>query len=249
MNKRQCSALILVSTLLSTPAMATDQFFLGYSYWHYKVSGTYQDSGSSFDLGNGGYAPSSNSRAMYRMRWDTGPGWWMPDLAASFGRIEVSGQQNVTTSANVGPVPVTVNSTATVYTNVRDLDVTARWPLQLGWGRLSLGVTAKQLRGSVLINDTASTPTQTRESVNALFPMAHAFLEVPFGSRLRVGGGGDWAALDGDEADNILAIARLKVIGPLDLTAGWQSKHYKVHDGYRLDTRLQGWQVGGELAF
>ncbi len=248
MNKCQYSALILASTLLSAPAMATDQFFLGYSYWHYKVSGDYQDNGSSFNLDNG-YAPSNSSRAIYRLRWDTGPGWWIPDLAASFGRIEVSGQQNITTNTGIGPIPVTVNSTASVYTNVRDLDVTARWPLQLGWGRLSLGITGKQLRGCVLINDSAGTPAQTRESINALFPMAHAFLEIPLGSRLRVGIGGDWAAAEGDEADNIVAIARLKVIGPLDLTGGWQSKHYKVHDGYALDTRLQGWQFGGELAF
>lgn len=247
MIKRLYFALIPATALLSTPALATDQFFLGYSYWDYKVSGDYQENGSRYDLDKG-YAPSNSSRAIYRLRWDTGPGWWIPDLAASFGRIEVSGQQNITTDTSIGPIPVTVDSTATAHTNVRDLDVTARWPLQLGWGRLSLGVTGKQLRGDIVISDSA-TPTQTRESIKATFPMAHAFLEVPFGSRLRVGVGGDWAALDGDEADNIVAIVRLKVIGPLDLTAGWQSKHYKVHDGYTLDTRLQGWQFGGELAF
>lgn len=234
--------------LLSAPAMATDQFFLGYSYWDYKVSGQYQESGSNFDLGDD-FHPSANSRAIYRLRWDTGPGWW-PDLAASYGRIEVDGQKNVTTSTNVGPIPIQVNSTATAHTDVQDYDVTARWPWQFGWGRLSFGVTGKRLHGDIDVTDNLTGSAQTRESINVMFPMAHAFLEVPIGSRLRIGVGGDWAALDGDEADNIVAIVRLKVIGPLDLTAGWQSKHYKVHDeNYRLDTRLHGWQVGGELAF
>lgn len=242
-------ALIATALTLSAPAMATDQFYLGYSYWHYKVSGAYQDSNSNFDLGND-FSASNSSRALYRLRWDTGPGWWIPDLAASFGRIEVSGEKNISSSAVIGPIPIQINSTANVHTNVRDLDVTARWPWQFGWGRLSLGITGKQLRGNILVTDSAATPPQTNESINALFPMAHAFLEIPIGSRLRIGIGGDWAALDGNEADNLMAMARLKVIGPLDLTAGWQSKRYKVReDDYTLDSRLQGWQLGGELAF
>lgn len=242
-------ALIATALTLSAPAMATDQFFLGYSYWDYKVSGQYQESGSTYDLGKD-FSASNSSRALYRLRWDTGPGWWAPDLAASFGRIEVSGQKHITTNTGIGPIPIQINSTANVYTNVRDFDVTARWPWQLGWGRLSLGITGKQLRGDVLVSDSAATPTQTHESVNTLFPMAHVFLEVPIGSRLRIGVGGDWAALNGDEANNIVAIIRLKLIGPLDLTGGWQSKRYKVRDdNYRLDSKLQGWQVGGELAF
>jgi hypothetical protein len=186
---------------------------------------------------------------LYRLRWDTGPGWWLPDLAASFNRIEVSGQKNVNSNIGLGPIPITVNTTANAHANVRDLDVTARWPWQFGWGRLSLGITGKQLRGSVLVSDDAAN-LQTRETVNVTFPMAHAFLEIPLGSRLRISAGGDWAALNGDAADNITAMIRLKVIGPLDLTAGWQRKHYKVdEDGYRLDTRLQGWLAGAELGF
>jgi hypothetical protein len=240
--------LIITALSPSTSLMAADQFSLGYSYWHYNVSGHYQQDGSDYNLGSG-FNASNSSRALYRLRWDTGPGWW-PDLAASYGRIEVSGQKNVSTNVGVGPIPIPINSTANVYTNVRDLDVTARWPWQLGWARLSLGITGKQLRGDVLISDSATGSAQTRERVNTMFPMAHAFFEVPIGSRLRIGVGGDWAALDGNEADNIVAIARLKVIGPLDLTGGWQSKHYKVrNDSYRLDTHLQGWQLGGELSF
>lgn len=241
--------LLAAAALSSHPAVAADRFYLGYSYWDYHVSGEYQQSGTTYDFGNG-FNPSNNSRALYRLRWDTGHTWWIPDLAASYGRIEVSGQQGVSTTGSIGPIPITVNSTAHANANVRDLDITARWPWQFGWGRLSLGVTAKQLRGHVLITDSAVSGTVTNEPVNELFPMAHAFLEVPIGSRLRLGLGGDWAALDGDEADNVLAMARLKVIGPLDLTGGWQLKRYKVrNDGYRLDTRLQGWQLGAELAF
>lgn len=240
--------LIATALTLSAPAMAmaTDQFYLGYSYWNYKVSGQYEDDGSGYTL-NKGFDPSNSSRSMFRLRWDTGPGWWIPDLAASFGRIDVNGQQAISTNTGIGPIPITINSTAVVTTHVRDLDVTARWPWQFGWGRLSLGVTVKQLRGDILINDSAA--GQTTESVNAVFPMAHAFLEVPIGSRLRIGVGGDWIAAEGDEADNIVAMARFKVIGPLDITGGWQSKHYKVRDDYLLDAKMQGWQFGAELAF
>lgn len=247
MKALRLAAFSLILTL-PFPAFA-EHFYLGYDYWDYRVSGNYQDSSGNYDLGSG-FDPSNSSRAMYRLRWDTGPGWWIPDLAASYGRIEVSGQKNVSTNTGIGPIPITVNSTADVYANVRDLDVTARWPWQFGWGRLSLGVTGKQLRGSVLITDTTSS-TQSRESVDVTFPMAHAFLEIPIGSRLRLGVGGDWAALNGDEADNMVAMVRFKLIGPLDLTGGWQSKHYKVTSSgdYRLDTRLQGWQAGAELGF
>jgi hypothetical protein len=230
----------------AAPAFAADQFFLSYSYWDYKVSGRYEQDGTNYDFDND-FKPSNSSRALYRLRWDTPAGWW-PDLAASYGRIDVSGQKAVTTNTGIGPIPIQVNSTADVHANVRDGDVTLRWPWQLGWARLSAGVTAKQLRGNVLISDNVG--GSTRQSVNTLFPMAHAFLEIPIGSRLRIGVGGDWAALNGDAADNIAAIVRFKVIGPLDLTGGWQRKHYKVDsDDYRLNTRLQGWQFGGELAF
>lgn len=242
------SSLALGITLaLPLPAFA-EHFYLGYSYWDYKVSGNYSDSTGNYDLNND-FSPSASSRALYRLRWDTGPGWWFPDLAASFNRIEVTGHKNVTTNTSIGPIPITVNTNADAHANVRDLDVTARWPWQFGWGRLSLGVTGKQLRGNILIKDSTA-GVQTRENIDATFPMAHAFLELPLGSRLRIGVGGDWAALDGDAADNITAMARLKVIGPLDLTAGWQRKHYKVNqDGYHLDTRLQGWQAGAEIGF
>jgi hypothetical protein len=235
---------IFLATLASSPAFAADQFYLGYSYWDYNVRGQYDRGGSSYALGDN-YDPSNSSRALYRLRWDTGHTWWIPDLAASFGRIEVNGQQNVSKNTGLG----VVSSTANASTNIRDLDITARWPWQLGWGRLSLGMTGKQLRGDILIRDNLANGTQT-ERIDATFPMAHAFLEVPLGSRLRVGAGGDWAALDGDQADNIVGMARLKVIGPLDLTGGWQRKHYKVHNNdYHLDARLQGWQFGAELAF
>jgi hypothetical protein len=241
---------ILLTCLLAVPGLvhAEDHFSLGYSNWNYGVTGNYQDSSGGYDLGNG-YEASHSSRALFRLRWDTGPGWW-PDAAASYGRIAVTGQSAVNTSLSIGPLPLgQVNSTAVVDANVRDLDATLRYPLQLGWGRLSTGVTVKQLRGDVLINDSAAA-TQTYQTVNAVFPMAHLFLEVPLGSRLRIGVGGDWIAAQGDEADSIVAIARLKVIGPLDLTAGWQSKRYKViTDSYRLDSRLQGAQVGAELSF
>jgi hypothetical protein len=244
---------ILIAATLALPVAAraentgyTEQFYLGYSDWNYKVAGEYQSGGSAYDLGNG-FDASRSSRGLYRLRWDTGPGWWRPDLAASFGRIEVSGQRNITSSGNIGPIPVQGNSTAEVDANVRDLDATARWPWQFGWARLSAGLTLKQLRGDVLVTDSAA---QRREPVNALFPLLHAFLEVPIGSRLRIGVGGDWIEGKGNEADSIVAIARLKLIGPLDLTGGWQRKRYKVRtNDYLLDSRLQGWQIGGELAF
>lgn len=240
---------IFLASIASAPVFAADQIFLGYSYWDYHVRGHYDESGSNYTLGDN-YTPSNSSRALYRLRWDTGHNWWIPDLAASFGRIEVNGQQAVTTNGGIGPIQFPISSTAIADANVRDLDVTARWPWQFGWGRLSLGVTGKQLRGDIVIRDSAVAGIVSRDKINAAFPMAHAFLEVPLGSRLRIGVGGDWAALDGNQADQIMAIARLKVIGPLDLTGGWQRKHYKVRDdNYHLDTQLQGWQLGAELAF
>jgi hypothetical protein len=241
---------VVIAAALALPAAAqAEQFYLGYSDWNYKVSGEYQSGGTAYDLSNG-FEARRSSRALYRLRWDTGPGWWRPDLAASYGRIQVSGHRTISRGIGIGPIPPQTDSTAFVYADVHDLDATARWPLQLGWGRLSAGVTLKQLKGDVQITDSAATPQQTRQPVNALFPLLHTFLEVPIGSRLRIGAGGDWIAGRGDTADSIVAMARLKLIGPLDLTGGWQRKRYKVHtDNYLLDTRLQGWQFGGELAF
>jgi hypothetical protein len=244
-------------TEATVPAEPAEHFYLDYNVWNYKVSGRFDFGGSTYDLSNG-FDTSRRSRALYRLRWDwqrpdhyTWLDYLKPDLAASFGRIEVSGQRAITTNVIVGPLPIPVTSNAFVATNVRDLDATARWPLlQLGWARLSGGLTLKQLKGNVLITDSAATPPQMQQPVNALFPMVHAFFEVPLGGRLRVGIGGDWITGDGNEAHNVAAIARFKVIGPLDLIGGWQGKRYKVRTkDSLLDARLQGWQFGGELAF
>ncbi|TXH04795.1 MAG: hypothetical protein E6R07_06785 [Nevskiaceae bacterium] len=241
---------LLAACALTLPALAqAEQFYLGYSHWNYAVSGAYDEGATRYDLDKNLNA-RGDSHAQYRLRWDTGAGWW-PDFAASYGRVALSGQQSITTSVVVGPVPVgTVSSVAQVDANVRDLDATLRYGLPLGWARLSGGVTVKKLRGNVVVTDSAATPSQTLHDIDEIFPMAHLFAEVPLGSRLRLGAGGNWIASHGDEADEMLVQARLKLIGPLDLTGGWQRKHYRVTtDSYRLRATLQGWQFGGELAF
>ena len=242
---------VLIAAALLLPGVSqAEQFYLGYSHWNYQVSGVYQDNGSNYDL-DGSLNASTNSRALYRLRWDTGPGWW-PDLAASYSRIAVTGQRTITTGGpGIGGLPVgQASSTANIDANVRDMDATLRYGVPLGWARLSGGVTVKQLKGDVTVSDNAATPPQSRRNVDEVFPMAHAFIEVPLGSRVRIGLGGDWIAARGNEADSILAMVRIKLIGPLDLTGGWQRKRYKVRtDRYLLDAKLQGWQFGGELAF
>lgn len=237
---------LLVTALALPLAAQAEQFYAGYSYWDNRVSGTYRDNGVDYDI-NDGLAASTRSRALYRLRWDT-PTPWLPDLAASYGRIVVAGQRTVT-SGGIGGLPIgQTTSTADVDADVSDIDATLRYGLALDWARISLGVTVKQLKGDIDVNN-AGAP-QSRRSVDQVFPMAHLFAEVPFGSRVRLGVGGDWISAKGDAADNILAMLRVKLIGPLDITGGWQRKHYKVDsNGYFLDATLQGWQVGGELAF
>ena len=234
------------------PAIASaSDFGLAYDYWDSRVSGTLNDHGGKVDLERDLGAESKNHH-QYSAFWQTGAGWWRPDLAASYTQIKIEGSRSLSSAGlQFGSVVVLPGSTDTLVTraNIRDADISLRYPFALGPLHVSAGVTIKQLKGDISVQD-ITTGTRNDQSVDETFPMVHALAEWPLPFNTSVAVSVNWIRYGNDSADEAKIMARVPIIGPLEARIGWQRKHYNVDDhGYLLDSTLQGVTAGMQVLF
>ncbi|MGH8504668.1 MAG: hypothetical protein ACRETM_01730 [Stenotrophobium sp.] len=242
----------LLAGALLLPTLAQAQGFgLAYGNWDARVSGTITDNGAKLNLDRdlGAHATNRNS---YALHWDTGPGWWRPDIAADYMRIQVAGNNQSTSGGlQFGGIVLApgISTLLITHADIRDTGVTLRYPFTLGVVRAAAGVTVRRLDGDIRVQDSSGT-AQSDQPVNKTFPMAHLRLELPLAPRLSLVASGNWIAGGGNRANDFTAEARARIIGPLSISAGWRYKYYYVSsNGYLLDTRLQGLLLGARLDF
>lgn len=242
---------LLVSALL-LPALANAQGFgLAYGNWDAHVSGTITDNGAQLNLDHdlGVHATNRNS---YALHWETGPGWWRPDIAADYMRIQVSGSNQTTTGGlQFGGIILApgISTLLVTHADIRDTGVTLRYPFTLGVVHAAAGVTVRHLDGDIRVQD-SNGAAQSNQPVNETFPMAHLRLELPLAPRLGIVASGNWIAGGGNRANDFTVEARARIYGPFSISAGWRYKYYYVNsNGYLLDTRLQGLLLGARLDF
>jgi len=245
------SLTVIAFTAVAPAARADDQqgFVLGYDMWNYKVSGLLVDDGTELRLHRDlGLKPIN--RDSFYLRWDTGPGWWRPDLSASYMRINLNCSEPVSGSAiqigSINLLPVT----ATVLTNtgINDSELTFSYPLPipfLGPLHSSAGLTLKYLNGDLNIQQAGG--VSDYQKVNELFPMVHLALNLPLGRYVNLTTSGNWIEYAGEGAYEYSGGIEFRVLGPLTLSARWQQKHYSVNDDYTLHANLRGALFGAHL--
>lgn len=217
------------------PALEAAEFRAALGSWRYDLSGSVTDRGETFDFKNDlGLRPSG--RRSLLLGYDTAEGW--PDFAASFSQIGAQGER---TETRPGLLPINPPQTRRLATDADfdDYDLTARVPWRLGGAVLSLGLTAKWLRGALVIDD-SNEPAPRRQNYNEIFPQLHVQLRWPWSRFLTLAATAQGIEYRGSVANEYRAALELR-LGKLLLEGGWQEKRYEITlDNYRLDARFDG---------
>lgn len=231
-----CGLLLCGSTAAAELNLAAD-------YWDYRVAGEVQRGDDVQDLETD-FGVEARENLAYRLAWNTGPGWWRPDLAASHTPLQAGGQRNSGSGLRFGPVVLLPGGTAIGDAALDDTDLSLRYPLRLGHGTVWGGLTIKRIAGTVTVRD-ASDTQEDRQRIDQTFPLLHAAASLPLNSWLTLGVQGNAAKYRDDQAYELRAGLSCGLVGPLGINLGWQLKRYRVNDGdYRLDARLAGAQAG-----
>lgn len=225
-----CAALAL---LASAPAA---EFRAAYGNWAFDLSGTSTEGGSTYDFEKDLDARRAGKRSL-QLAWDTGPGWWRPDLALSDSKIGATGSHTEnTTGLPLGPSTVTL----TVDADFHDSDLVARWPFNAGPLVVSAGLAAKHLSGTVVITD-SSQSQPSRSDYDETFPELHLLVRWPVARWVALEAMGQGVQYGDNRAFEIRAGIELRPFDPLLLEASWQQRGYDVKAGAdALDATLQG---------
>lgn len=232
---------VLSSALLAcawSGAVAAE-FRAGLGGWRYDLSGSVTDAGRSYDFEDD-LALQPSGRRSVLLEWDTGEGWW-PDWSASFSQLGAAGYSEETFTLFVGGVPVgSQTESIAASADFDDYDLTARYPFDLGPFGAAVGLTAKRLRGEVLIDD-STRAAPSRQQYDETVPEVHLQLRWALGESLVLGAAGQGIRFGGDSALEWRATVEYRGLAPLLLEAGWQEKRYDLDLGdYALDARLGG---------
>lgn len=222
-------AATLLGTVLGTEAHATE-LRVALGSWGYHFDGTVEDRGQRYDLRDD-LALEPDGRRSLRIEWDTPRGAW-PDFALGYARIEGSGARSETGLFGT--------RTIAADADFDHVDFVARYGTRRGPLRVAAGLALQQLRGELLIDDSAD-PAPRRERYDELIPQLHAQLRWRLGSGLTLVAVGQGIEYDGDRALDLRASAELRFMAPLLMEVGWQEQRYEIDlADYALDARVSG---------
>lgn len=228
------------------PAQAADLSLLA-DHWGYRVHGVVVRDGDVQDLG-ADLGVQSLEHAAYGFAWNTGSGWWHPDFAASYTKIDAAGERRTDNSVSFGPLVLfPAEGVAQGRADLDDVDLTLRYPLQLDALTLWGGLTLKRLRGDVSVRS-ATNGSEDREHIDQIFPLLHVAANQRLADWVSLSAQGNAVRYGDDLAYEWRVGASLGLLGPLGVNFGWQTKRYRFNDGnYRLDATLSGLIAGVSL--
>ncbi len=218
----------------------------GAGLWDYEVTGNDVDNGVRRDFQSDlAVQPTAKMRLALEFDWRDA---WFPDLAATYS--EFGGEGNVAGETGDGLLGLGGGSAGVeTRAELRNMDITLRWPLAIGAVTFSPGLSLQKLDGEVTIEDPANN-SHTRQELDEIFPQLHGELRwEPT----------DWASLSGvvqaiasgDQAANEYRImAGVNLFSALRIEAGWQQKRYDLkQDDFELHARLRGLLFQAGLTF
>ncbi len=238
--------LLVCTTLIGLALCARDaaagDLSLQLAAWDHDVKGHARDAQGAVDFEQLGVDGDVEPYA--RLQWRQDDGSWWPDAALTYCRLQAQGSNVVTTSVSIGDVVVLPGGTAAADADVHDSTLTLSYPLLRRVIAFDAGVSLRHLGGDILIEN-ANSRASDRQRVDQLFPLLHAALALPIGSRLSLVADGGWIEHRDDRAYEIHAGIDARLWRSLSLQAGWMKKRYDVlQQDYQLDATLSGLRIG-----
>lgn len=219
------------------PPLPAAEFRVALGSWRYDLSGFVTDRGETFNFENDLGLQASGRRSL-QLEYGTPEGW--PDFAASFTQLGAQGERTGPCTAGIAQCLIDPQPRR-LATDVDfdDYDLTARIPLSVRNAAVSLGLTAKWLRGDLVIDD-SDEPAPRRQNYDEVFPELHVQLRWPLSRFLTLAGAAQGISYGGSKATEYRAALELRLLKLL-VEIGWQEKRYEITlDDYRLDARLDG---------
>ena len=224
-RRKICAAL---AALCASGAATATEVRGAYGDWNFAIAGTTTGNGTTYDFERDLDARRAGKRSL-QLAWDTGPGWWKPDLALGDSRLGANGTHTETTVTVLPPPlpPSTTTTTFSVTSNFRDQDLVARYPLNSGAVKLSAGLAIKHLKGTVVITDSRQSQP-SRGDYDETFPELHLQLRWPALHWLALETMAQGVHYKDSTAFEWRASAELRALDPLLLEMSWQQKRYDI---------------------
>lgn len=239
------SRTLLLVSLGAAPVAHANEFRAMYGAWAFDISGTATQDSRPYDFQEDLAAQRAGKRSI-SVAWDTSPGWW-PDLAFSDARIGVNGTHTESATGLPPPFPQS-DVTLTLDSDFTDQDLVARWPLIKESVKVSLGVAAKHLKGTVVITD--SSQGESRGDYDETIPELHVAARWSPAHWLALDVTGQGVQAGENKAFEWRAGVELRPFDPVLLSAAWQQKRYDVTVGDdALDVSLDGLLLQAGLLF
>jgi hypothetical protein len=242
-----CAAL---AVLCASGAAAATEVRGTYGNWNFNISGTATENGQTYDFRRDLDARRAGKQT-FHLAWDTGPGWWKPDLELGLSSIGANGTHTETTVTILPPPlpPTTTTTTFSVVSDFHDQELVARYPLNAGPLALSAGLAVKRLRGTVVITDSRQSQP-SRGDYDQAFPELHLQLRYAVAHWLVLETVAQGVQYQDSKAFEWRAGLELRPFDPLLIEAGWQQKRYDIRvNSNALDVSLGGALLRAGLLF
>lgn len=240
-----CAAVTLIA---ATPGFAQDAeapdfaFEASVAKWNYALGGIVVDEDGDVIPLDQGEPQGDRSQTVIRVGALSNIAW-IPDLEVRFNELE-GGTQTTVEGASFGGVTLADDELVTAFSQLDELTVGLRYPLQRDGIRLSVGVLLKQLDGVVTITNEDGSQQQN-EDYDELVPMASVQATLaPYGPfRIRLEGA--YIEADGDSATEFAARILWPIIDPMGLELGFISKDFEFEtDDFSVDADFRGGYFG-----
>ncbi len=234
------------SLIIAAPFASADVLGVGanISYWDSDLSGKAGKNNDVVDVEND-LDLDSDTNANLSAYFEH-PVPVLPNVRLNYTRIEQSGRGELSTGFGVVQSGVEVDSDL----DLTQFDVTLYYEVLDNWVNLDLGLTARNLDGELVIQETALGGEFTQTEVDGVIPMAYlaARFDLPL-TGVSVGGEANLISFDGDSVYDYNAYGQYEV-SLLQLRAGYRqiSIDYEDSDD-RLDIELGGPFVSAGLTF
>jgi outer membrane protein len=215
------------------------------SYWDSDLSGQAANSGDVVDVENDLNLDSdSDANASLYLEH---PVPLLPNVRLNYTVIEQSGRGRLGTSEFVGiPGSVEVQSDF----DLDQLDLTLYYEVLDNWVNLDLGITARDLSGELVVQDTNGRFSPSETKVDGVIPMGYlaARFDLPL-TGVSVGAEGNFISFDGDSLHDFNAYGQYE-ISLIQLRAGYRQMSIDYEDGNdRLDVEIGGPFVSAGVSF
>jgi outer membrane protein len=233
------------SLIIAVPFASADVLGLGasVSYWDSDLSGKAGKKNDLVDVENE-LDLDSDANANLSAYFEH-PVPVLPNVRLNYTRIEQSGRGEISTGPFDG-----VTGEVDSNLDLDQFDVTLYYEVLDNWVNLDLGLTARNLDGELIVQETGIGGEVSRTEVNGVIPMGYlaARFDLPF-TGVSVGGEANVISFDGDSVYDYNAYGQFE-LSLLQLRAGYRQMGIDYEDSNdRLDIEMGGPFVSAGLTF